>query len=110
MCGNVVALSLDGKNGALSELCPPVSAGGTSTCYLTIHKAARRMLLVNYWDSTIFTLELLPDGKLGRQLASYDPKQGRGMKASADTPEGLHKLCAIEIRQKSGADAARALL
>jgi hypothetical protein len=33
--GQVVALELDGANGALRELCPPVSAGGTSTCYLT---------------------------------------------------------------------------
>jgi len=82
--GQVVALELNGKNGALRELCPPVSAGGTSTCYLTIHKAARRMLLVNYWDSTVVTLELLPDGRLGRQLAAYDPKEGRGMKANAD--------------------------
>ena len=42
------------------------------------------MLLVNYWDSTICTLELLPDGKLGRRLAEYDPKEGKGMKARAD--------------------------
>ena len=82
--GQVVALSLDGSNGALTELCPPVSAGGTSTCYLTIHHACRRMLLVNYWDSTICTLELLPDGKLGRRLAQYDPKEGKAMKAKAD--------------------------
>ena len=82
--GQVVALELDGKNGALKELCPPVSAGGTSTCFLTIHKKARRMLLCNYWDSTIVTLELLPDGKLGRQLSLYDPKNGKPMKARAD--------------------------
>ena len=42
------------------------------------------MLLVNYWDSTICTLELLPDGKVGRKLSSYDPKQGKPMKASSD--------------------------
>ena len=82
--GQVLALKVDQKTGALSEHCPPVSAGGTSTCYLTIHKAARRMLLVNYWDSTICTLELLADGKIGRHLATYDPKQGREMKARAD--------------------------
>jgi len=82
--GQVLALHIDGKTGALREHCPPVSACGTSTCYLTIHKAARRMLLVNYWDSTICTLELLPDGRLGRHLATYDPKEGRAMKASAD--------------------------
>ena len=67
--GQVHAFSLDGRTGALKELCAPVGAGGTSTCYLTIHKAARRMLLVNYWDSTICTLELCPDGRLGKLLA-----------------------------------------
>ena len=32
------------------------------------------MLLVNYWDSTIGTLELLPDGRLGPLMSTYDPK------------------------------------
>lgn len=82
--GRVAALELDGSNGALRELCPTVSAGGTSTCYLTIHHKCRRMLLVNYWDSTICTLELKPDGKLGKRLAQYDPKEGRAMKARPD--------------------------
>ena len=36
--GQVIALHLDGKTGAMREHCPPVSACGTSTCYLTIHK------------------------------------------------------------------------
>ena len=44
--GQVVTLALDGKSGALREHCPPVGAGGTSTCFLTIHHACRRMLLV----------------------------------------------------------------
>jgi len=79
-----VTLMLDGRTGALREHCPPVGAGGTSTCFLTIHPRARRMLLVNYWDSTICTLELHPDGKVGRKLASYDPKQGKPMKARSD--------------------------
>jgi len=82
--GKVFAFRLDGRTGAVSQLCPPVCAGGTSTCYLTIHKRARRMLLVNYWDSTICTLELGSDGSLGKTLSTYDPKEGRGMKASAD--------------------------
>jgi len=82
--GEVVAFALDGRTGALSQHCAPAKAGGFSTCYLTIHKAARRMLLVNYWDSTICTLELTPDGKIGERLAEYDPKDGKKMKASAD--------------------------
>jgi len=82
--GQIVTMELDGRTGALREHCKPVGAGGTSTCYLTIHREGRRMLLVNYWDSTICTLELLPDGKVGRRLASYDPKEGRPMKACCD--------------------------
>lgn len=104
--GEVVAFALDGRTGALSQHCAPAKAGGFSTCYLTIHKAARRMLLgepsraltrarrvdrrferlcvvltpvrpaawpaVNYWDSTICTLELTPDGKIGERLAEYE--------------------------------------
>jgi len=82
--GQVYALLLNGKNGALEEHCPPIGAGGTSTCYLTVHRGGRRMLLVNYWDSTISTLELTPDGRLGGLIATYDPKEGRQMKARAD--------------------------
>jgi len=82
--GQILALQLDGRTGALQELCAPAPAGGTSTCYLTIHKDKRRMLAVNYWDSTIVTLELMKDGKIGSLLSSYDPKQGKKMKASAD--------------------------
>jgi hypothetical protein len=69
--GQVFTLMLDGRTGALSEHCPAVGAGGTSTCYLTIHHKARRMLLVNYWDSTICTLELMPDGKVGTLLVRH---------------------------------------
>ena len=81
--GQVYALSLNGKTGALQEHGPAVKAGGFSTCFLTFHPSARRMLLVNYWDSTICTLALEPDGKLGPLISQYDPKHGRGMKASA---------------------------
>lgn len=82
--GEVHAISVSGKTGALSPLGSPVKAGGTSTCYLTIHKSCRRMLLVNYWDSTISTIELNQDGSMGRLMSTYDPKDGRSMKASAD--------------------------
>lgn len=83
--GQVVAMKLDGLTGRLVEHCAPVGAGGTSTCYLTIHKNCRRMLLVNYWNSTVCTLEMMPDGKLGRLMATYDPNGGKEMKAKADS-------------------------
>jgi 6-phosphogluconolactonase (cycloisomerase 2 family) len=81
--GQVVAFALDGRSGALRQHCAPEGAGGTSTCYLTIHHASRRMLLVNYWNSTVVTLALLPDGKLGGTLAVYDPKEGKSPDAKA---------------------------
>jgi len=82
--GQIISLKVEGSTGALDEHCARVGAGGTSTCYLTIHPKGRRMLLVNYWDSTINTLELEADGTVGRVLASYDPKLGKPMKASSD--------------------------
>ena len=95
--GQVIAFVLDGRTGALTEYCPSVGAGGTSTCYLTISKSGRRLLLVNYWDSTICTLELGADGKLGKRLAIYDPKEGKKMKASAASRvppcKGCHFAC-----------------
>ena len=39
---------------------------------------------VNYWDSTICTIRMEPDGRLGGVMATYDPKQGRKMKACAE--------------------------
>ena len=42
------------------------------------------MLLVNYWNSTICTVALMPDGQLGGRLSTYDPKGGRQMSARAD--------------------------
>ena len=83
--GQVVAMKLDGATGKLVEHCAPVGAGGTSTCYLTIHKNCRRMLLVNYWNSTVCTLEMMPDGQVGRLMATYDPNGGKEMKAKADS-------------------------
>jgi len=83
--GLVYALRLDSATGALQANGPPVEAGGFSTCYLTIHKDQRRMVLVNYWDSTICTIEMLANGQLGDLLSVYDPKGGKAMKASADS-------------------------
>ena len=39
-------------------------AGGTSTCYITVDKNAKRILLVNYWDSSLTTIKLDSKGNL----------------------------------------------
>ena len=38
------------------------SAQGTSTCYLTLDKQRENLLLVNYWDSTVNTMPISPEG------------------------------------------------
>lgn len=50
--GMIFAYSIE-QDGTLTQLGEPVDAGGTSTCYLTIDKAGKNMLCVNYWDSTL---------------------------------------------------------
>jgi len=39
------------------------------------------MIVANYWNSTLVTLPVLPDGTLGSAVATYDPKEGREMNA-----------------------------
>jgi len=40
------------------------TALGTSTCYLTLDKLGKKLLFVNYWDSSIGTLPIANDGSL----------------------------------------------
>jgi len=40
------------------------TAHGTSTCYLTLDAVGRKLLFVNYWDSSIGSLPLAIDGSL----------------------------------------------
>lgn len=42
------------------------SLGGKSACFLTIDRSARHLLWVNYWDSTLGSLPLSPNGKPGK--------------------------------------------
>lgn len=60
--GQVVAYSVDWQTGMLKNI-QSESAGGTSTCYITLTK--NHMLLVNYWDSTVSVLPLQADGLVG---------------------------------------------
>jgi len=108
--GEVHAVTLNGRTGAMAEHCAPAKAGGTSTCYLTIHRACRRMLLVNYWNSTICTLELLTDGTLGKLLSTYDPNEGRPMKASADKHVNHARNDAVAQAERQGDPHSHAIV
>lgn len=88
--GQIIAYSLSG-NGVLTKI-GQVDAGGTSTCYLTIDRAHRNLLAVNYWDSTLVVIPLSTEtGEFTGPIHSvYDPKQGARMVAAAKKDGGCN--------------------
>jgi len=60
--GLVVAYKVDPFDGAIEEISRQ-DAGGASTCYLTVDRDEKKMLFVNYWDSTLGSFSLDSDGK-----------------------------------------------
>lgn len=81
-----------GPQGELTLMGDPVDAGGTSTCYLTIDRAQRNLLAVNYWDSTLTVIPLCPTtgALLGPIHSVYDPKQGTQVKAAGRCKGGVN--------------------
>eukprot|EP00568_Trieres_chinensis_P007048 CAMPEP_0183307822 /NCGR_PEP_ID=MMETSP0160_2-20130417/19563_1 /TAXON_ID=2839 ORGANISM="Odontella Sinensis, Strain Grunow 1884" /NCGR_SAMPLE_ID=MMETSP0160_2 /ASSEMBLY_ACC=CAM_ASM_000250 /LENGTH=511 /DNA_ID=CAMNT_0025471501 /DNA_START=81 /DNA_END=1616 /DNA_ORIENTATION=- len=96
------AMSPDGEMKIMGK----VDAGGTSTCYLTIDRAQKHLLAVNYWDSTLAVFPISQEsGELtGTMNSIYDPKGGRAMVAAAKKNGGVnHSLnddSTISMRQK----------
>eukprot|EP00437_Effrenium_voratum_P002935 CAMPEP_0181432050 /NCGR_PEP_ID=MMETSP1110-20121109/18567_1 /TAXON_ID=174948 /ORGANISM="Symbiodinium sp., Strain CCMP421" /LENGTH=473 /DNA_ID=CAMNT_0023555441 /DNA_START=108 /DNA_END=1529 /DNA_ORIENTATION=- len=80
--GEIVTYSVDPRTGKLVKLgCQ--CAGGTSTCYLTLDKESKNMLVVNYWNATIGVFGIDSDsGVVGEAKSVYDPNSGKGMKVS----------------------------
>jgi len=61
------------------------SAGGTSTCYITLDRGCENMLVVNYWDATVGVFGLdATSGAVQECRSMFDPKEGRAMKARHD--------------------------
>jgi 6-phosphogluconolactonase len=102
--GKIFAYKI-GPDGSLEQFGEPVDAGGTSTCYLTIDRAQKNMLAVNYWDSTLVVIPLDPEtgAMLGSIKNTYDPKQGKKMVACAKKDGGVNHSCnddtTISVRQ-----------
>jgi 6-phosphogluconolactonase len=94
-----------GANGELTQFGESVDAGGTSTCYLTIDKAAQYMLCVNYWDSTlsVIPLDVNTGAMIGPIKNMYDPKGGQKMIAAGRCAGGVNHSnnddCTIRMRQ-----------
>jgi len=102
--GKIFAYKIS-PDGALEQLGEPVDAGGTSTCYLTIDRAQKNLLAVNYWNSTLVVIPLdYESGALAGPVKSvYDPKGGQQMVACVKTSGGVnHSLndeSTIAVRQ-----------
>lgn len=79
--GEILTYKIE-NNGALTPYCEPVSANGTSTCYLTINNASTHMLACNYWNSSLLTFPLDQSGVVSPHVALYDPHHGKPMKAA----------------------------
>jgi len=60
-------------------------AQGTSTCYITLDRECKNMLVVNYWNATIGVFGLNPtSGEVTKLRSMFDPNEGRAMVASHD--------------------------
>jgi len=60
--GQIVAYSIDNQGGMIPRSMQ--NAHGTSTCYLTLDNIGRKLLFVNYWDSSLGSLPLNDQGDL----------------------------------------------
>merc|ERR1712060_666693 len=82
--GEIVTRKVCAQTGKLTKLSTQ-SAGGTSTCYLTLDHECRNMLVVNYWNATIGVFGLdVEQGHVADLRFSHDPNEGRPMKARPD--------------------------
>jgi len=81
-----------GPGGELTSLGKPVDAGGTSTCYLTIDRAQKNILAVNYWDSSLVSIPISREtGEFEGPVSSvYDPREGKAMIAHAKKFGGVN--------------------
>ena len=80
--GELYSFKMDGETGAMT-LMSKQCAKGTSTCYITFDKARKKMLLVNYWDSSLTTLPLSKDGSAGPSIFQLSSERSRKTHADA---------------------------
>jgi 6-phosphogluconolactonase len=64
----ISAFRIDPSNGKLS-LINTMPTGGTSTCYVSIDKTGRYLLLANFGSSSITVLRINDDGSIGQETA-----------------------------------------
>jgi len=80
--GQIVTWSVCPSSGELTKV-SSACAQGTSTCYLTLDRECKNMLVVNYWNATIGVFGLDADlGHVANVRSLYDPNEGREMKVN----------------------------
>jgi 6-phosphogluconolactonase len=86
----VGAYSIDPKTGKL-HLLNTLPTGGTSTCYLSIDKTGRYVLMANFGSSSVTILRIKEDGSLGEQTA-FMKHVGKGKDPSFQSQAHPHSI------------------
>lgn len=92
--GKIIAYKLK-ADGSMEQFGEAIDACGTSTCYLTIDKARRNLLAVNYWNSTLVVIPMDPStgALVGGVKSKYDPNKGNVMVSCAKKDGGVNHSC-----------------
>lgn len=86
----VSAFAIDPVTGKLRFL-NTLPTGGTSTCYLSIDKTGRYVLMANFGSSSVTVLRIKEDGSLGEQ-AAFMKHIGHGKDASFQSKAHPHSI------------------
>lgn len=86
----VSAFAIDSATGKL-HLLNTLPTGGTSTCYLSIDKTGRYILMANFGSSSVTVLRIREDGSLGEQTA-FMKHIGHGKDASFQSKAHPHSI------------------
>jgi 6-phosphogluconolactonase len=86
----VSAFAIDPKNGKL-HLLNTLPTGGTSTCYLSIDKTGRYVLMANFGSGSVTVLRIKDDGSLGEQTA-FMKHNGKGKDPSFQSQPHPHSI------------------
>jgi 6-phosphogluconolactonase len=86
----VSAFAIDPSTGKL-HLLNTLPTGGTSTCYLSIDKTGRYVLMANFGSSSVTVLRIKDDGSLGEQTA-FMKHIGKGKDPSFQSKAHPHSI------------------
>jgi 6-phosphogluconolactonase len=84
----VSAYAIDAVTGKLRFL-NSVPASGTSTCYISIDKTGRYVMLANFGSGSVSVIHVMDDGSLG-ELASFIQDVGHSVDPSIQTEPHTH--------------------